>query len=59
MNLEEQWKIIIDYPNYMISNFGNVKNRKGSLLKPDLSGSYLRVALSSLDKKRKKYLFTD
>ena len=24
--MEEQWKIIEDYPNYSVSNFGNVRN---------------------------------
>ena len=26
--MEEEWKQIIDYPNYSISNFGNVRNDK-------------------------------
>jgi len=42
----EVWKPIVSYPNYYISNFGNVKNKNGLILKPikDYWG-YLRVNL--------------
>lgn len=28
MKLEEEWKDIEDYPNYQISNLGNVRSKK-------------------------------
>ena len=31
--MNEEWKNIIGYENYQISNFGNVKNKKGNILK--------------------------
>lgn len=51
----EEWKIINNYPNYSISNLGNVKNnRTGKLLKGRLSRKgYLRVGLYSDDDKTK------
>ena len=30
----EKWRIIKDYPNYKVSNMGNVKHIKGNILKP-------------------------
>lgn len=41
------WKVIKDYPNYSVSNLGNVKNNKtGKLLKPSDDGrGYLQVRL--------------
>ena len=30
----EVWKNINDFPNYQISNLGNIKNNKGKILKP-------------------------
>ena len=42
----ELWKEIENYDNYMVSNFGNVKNVKtGRILKPVLSQGYLQVML--------------
>ena len=31
--MEEIWRIIPNYENYQISNFGNIKNEKGNILK--------------------------
>lgn len=48
MYIEEVWIPLEGYPNYAVSNFGEVKNvRSGILLKhrPDAKG-YLRVSLS-------------
>ena len=44
----EEWKTIIDYPNYQISNLGNVKNIKtNKMLKTyDAGRGYLQVGLS-------------
>ena len=43
----EQYKIIKDFPNYEVSNFGNVKNIKtGRVLKPGIEGhGYYNVIL--------------
>lgn len=43
----EDWKQIQDYPNYSVSNFGNVRNDKtGKLLKINLNHqNYCRVCL--------------
>lgn len=48
-NLEtnkEIWKIIKDYNNYMISNFGKVKSlKKNIILKPEIRRNYYSVQL--------------
>ena len=50
----EEWKIIEECPNYSVSNFGNVKNNKNKLVKPNISNwGYYRVSLSK--KGVKKY----
>ena len=43
----EEWRTIEDYPNYMVSNLGNVKSIiTGKLLKPIVgNGGYLQVNL--------------
>ena len=42
----EQYKIIKDFPNYEVSNLGNVKNNKtGRILKPGISNGYYNVKL--------------
>lgn len=43
----ETWNIVIDYPNYLLSNLGNIKNNTtNKLLKPSLHKSgYLVVQL--------------
>lgn len=43
----EDWRTIEDYPNYMVSNLGNVKSTiTGKLLKPIVgNGGYLQVNL--------------
>lgn len=35
----EEWKSINDYPQYLISNYGNVKNKKERLMKPMSNGN--------------------
>ena len=44
---KEIWKPVIDFPNYEVSNFGNVRNKtNGHVLKPGLgSVGYLTVSL--------------
>lgn len=53
----EIFKIIEDYPNYEVSNLGNVRNKKtGKVLKPDKTiKGYLRVNFLK-DGKLKHYL---
>ena len=43
----ERWRIVKDYPNYMVSDLGNVKNiNSGRILKPGINGpGYLIVGL--------------
>lgn len=49
----ERWRIVKDYPNYMVSDLGNVKNIiTGRILKPGLSGAYLSIKL--FNSKRQK-----
>lgn len=44
--MEEIWKQIVDYPNYYISNFGNIKNKKNKLLKNSDNGSgYIKTII--------------
>lgn len=52
---EEIYCTINDYPNYSISNFGNVKNKVGNILKANLQkGGFYRIGLS-VDGKRKEF----
>lgn len=42
----EEWKQLVGYPNYNVSNFGNVKNNKtNKLLKPFIRGGYYTIRL--------------
>jgi hypothetical protein len=53
---EEIWKTIEDYPNYDVSNFGNIRNNKTSKLlklQKNYSG-YLKITLVSSNKKGSK-----
>lgn len=63
MEIKEEWKIIENYPNYMISNFGRVKNlgngktwnKKERILKQEIGvGGYIRVGLYK-DKKQRHF----
>lgn len=47
----ERWIVIEDYPDYEVSDYGNVRNRRtGRILKPQLNrdGGYLRVNLGNV-----------
>lgn len=58
MYVEEVWLPLEGYPNYSVSNFGEVKNvRTGLLLshRPDAKG-YLRVSLSNCGIVRDHYI---
>ena len=51
----EEWKTINDYPNYSISSLGNVKNKKGIVLKTNLIANlYLQVKLYNDNGKKSK-----
>ena len=55
----EQWKIIDNYPNYSVSNLGNVRNdRKNNILKcsVDKSTGYKRTALTKENKHNQHYV---
>jgi hypothetical protein len=42
----EEWQIISEYPNYDVSNFGNIKNNKtGKTLKQCIKGGYCNISL--------------
>ena len=45
----EEYKIIKDFPNYEVSNFGNIRNNKtGKVLKPGINtNGYYKVSLCS------------
>ena len=47
MYIMEEWKVLVNYPNYSVSNFGNIKNnKKDKLLSPSIHKSgYLTVQL--------------
>jgi hypothetical protein len=42
---EEIYRVITEYPNYSISNFGNVKNKNGDVLKQNLKEGLYRIGL--------------
>jgi hypothetical protein len=42
----EEWKTIIDYPNYSISSLGVVRNDKNLIMKSSNRNGYLRIGLS-------------
>jgi hypothetical protein len=41
----EEWKTIQEFPNYEVSNLGNVRNKKHQILKPSLTNNYLHLCL--------------
>jgi len=51
--MTENWKIIEDYPNYMVSDKGRVINiNRNKILKQHKTAGYLRVSLSNKGKVR-------
>jgi len=54
----EEWKVINDFPNYSVSNMGNVKNNNTELiLKPNKKKlGYLEIKLYSNNSKRNYFL---
>jgi len=58
MNMEE-WREIQEYPNYSVSNLGNVKNNTtNKMLKLNVKGGYYYVSLTNSNCK-KGVKFTD
>lgn len=55
--LDEQWKDINEFPNYEISNFGNVRRKEdGFMLKPFINeNGYFRISLTNENKHSKKF----
>ena len=49
----EDWRPVNDYPNYSISNYGNVKNEKGLLMTPLNNGN--GYTFIKFGRKSKKY----
>jgi len=44
----EEWQVINDFPNYSVSNFGNVKNNlNNKLMKLNLKGGYYNIMLTN------------
>lgn len=42
--MQEEWKPILDYPNYEVSSFGNVRNSKtGRILKPGIQTNGYKI----------------
>ena len=59
MNInDEVWKVVDEFPNYMVSNYGKVKNcKRNKILKPkDNQRGYLIVNLYNNGKQKHKYI---
>lgn len=56
--MEEKWAEIEEYPNYLISNYGQIYSRRADrVLKPRLSHKgYLRAVLSEEGERREVYI---
>jgi hypothetical protein len=53
----EEWKYIENYPNYLVSNLGNIKNTRNKILKPHNNGNgYLQVCLYLNNKPKYIYI---
>jgi hypothetical protein len=50
----EEFRTITNYGNYMVSNYGNIKNKVGKLLKIRLNNGYNRVRLYNNDGPKNK-----
>ena len=50
--MTEEWRPIVGYKNYKVSNLGNVMNKHGRILKPNLTKKgYLRMSLCNVEQK--------
>jgi len=52
----EDWKQITNYPNYEISNLGNVRNKKGNILALDITRGHYYIKLYKDSKGKTKYI---
>lgn len=53
----EKWKRIVDYPNYEISNLGNIRNSRGKIMKQRITKrNYKEVGLRNGSDKQKFFL---
>ena len=44
----EEWRVITEFPNYDVSNLGNIRNNKtNKLLKPCIKGGYSNISLKN------------
>ena len=41
----EEWKTIVDYPNYQISSMGRIKNNKSDIMRPSITNGYYGLNL--------------
>jgi hypothetical protein len=49
---EEIWKTIEDFPNYEVSNFGNIRNKSKLKMKLHQNyAGYLKISLQNINKK--------
>jgi len=49
--MEEEWKPVDEVPEYLVSNFGNVKGRRGALLTLNVNSFGYRIASLFVNKK--------
>lgn len=48
----EKWLVINDYPNYSVSNFGNVKNNiTNKIMRQNVRGGYSKISLKNGNKR--------
>jgi hypothetical protein len=46
--MTEEWRIVNDYPNYSVSNLGNMKNiLTNKMMKPTVKGGYYHITLTN------------
>jgi len=50
----EEWLRIDEFPNYLVSNMGRIKNSIGSIMKQNYSREYLILGLTKVVKNKKK-----
>lgn len=54
--MTEEWRQITDYPNYKISNLGQVRNSKGKILALDITRGHYYIKLYKDSKGKMKYI---
>ena len=56
-NEEEAWKPCYGFPGYQVSSLGNVKGKKGQLMKPGVSSSGYRRVNLTLNRSRQQLAY--